>query len=71
FTRRERHKSARSLVCLLQALTGRRTRLELRNELFVTGTVHGVDCNMNVTLKDAETEKLNVSLLCPHVIEHG
>ena len=25
----------------------------------------------SVTLKDAETEKLNVSLLCPHVIEHG
>ena len=24
----------------------------------------------SVTLKDAETEKLNVSLLGPHVIEH-
>ena len=46
FTRRERQKSARSLVCFLQALAGRRTRLELRNEIAVTGTIQCVDCNM-------------------------
>ena len=46
FTRREKLKCASSLVCLLQALAGQRTRLELRNEIEVTGTVVSVDSNM-------------------------
>ena len=51
FTRRERQKSASSLVCLLQALAGQCTRLELRNEIAITGTVIGVDCNMELVYK--------------------
>ena len=79
FTRRERQKSANSLVCLLQALAGQCTRLELRNEIAITGTVISVDCNMKLVsdthfrqklssfphstmLRNAETEKLNVSI---------
>ena len=95
FTRRERQASARSLVCLLQALSGRRTKLELRNELCITGTIHCVDCHMksarnmpdipttfilqmsffivffSVTLKDAETEKLNVSSISTEFVNHN
>lgn len=59
FTRRERRKCAESLVCVLQALTGQQTKLELRNELSVSGTIISVDSCMNTTLKDAEITKMN------------
>ena len=48
FTRRERQKCADSLVCLLQALAGQSTRLELRNEISVTGTIVSVDSCMKL-----------------------
>ena len=47
-TRRERQKCANSLVCLLQALAGQRTKLELRNEISVTGTIVTVDSSMKL-----------------------
>ncbi len=46
FTKTERYNSAKSLVCLLQAMAGRPTIIELRNELTVCGTVAMVDSNM-------------------------
>ncbi len=45
-TKTERYNSAKSLVCLLQAMTGRSTSIDLRNELTVCGTVSMVDSNM-------------------------
>ena len=59
FTRRERQKSANSLVCLLQALAGQCTRLELRNEIAITGTVISVDCNMKLVSDTHFRQKLS------------
>nr|XP_050026097.1 U7 snRNA-associated Sm-like protein LSm10 [Dermacentor andersoni] len=52
-TPRERALVAKSLVLMLQALRGRQTTIELRNELSVWGTVENVDAFMNVDLCDA------------------
>lgn len=51
---RERAIKERSLVCLLSALQGHKTTIELRNEDYVEGTVSHVDGFMNVTLSDAK-----------------
>jgi len=42
----ERHKSCTTLVCLLQALEGCTTTVELRNEIVVQGTIQHVDHRM-------------------------
>lgn len=49
----ERALTSKTLVVLLQALTGRETTVELRNECIVRGTVEKVDCYMNVDLAKA------------------
>lgn len=45
-TRTEQVKSCQSLVCLLQALSGTRTTIELRNEISIEGVVSSVDVHM-------------------------
>ncbi|XP_062501566.1 U7 snRNA-associated Sm-like protein LSm10 [Corticium candelabrum] len=49
----ERQQSRRTLVCLLQALEGRNTTIELRNETSIDGRVVHVDGMMNVALASA------------------
>lgn len=52
-TGEEKQQSRRTLVCLLQALEGRDTTIELRNETSFLGRVSHVDAMMNVTLSAA------------------
>ena len=42
-TARDRYNAANSLLCLLQALEGRVTVIELRNEMAVKGLITQVD----------------------------
>lgn len=47
---REKYKSKHTMVCLLRAVVGRITTVELRNECSATGYVVDVDGFMNVTM---------------------
>jgi small nuclear ribonucleoprotein (snRNP)-like protein len=58
---RERAVKERSLVCLLTALRGYKTTVELRNEDSVEGTVTHVDGFMNVTISNAKFVKSKVN----------
>lgn len=49
----EKAISCKSLVCLIQALVGEVTTVELRSEAVVYGTVSSVDAFMNVSLTKA------------------
>ncbi|OWF50960.1 U7 snRNA-associated Sm-like protein LSm10 [Mizuhopecten yessoensis] len=49
---RERFKIRNSLICLLKAVEGKVTTVELRNESTVSGFVEHVDAYMNVTMTD-------------------
>ncbi|XP_033741152.1 U7 snRNA-associated Sm-like protein LSm10 [Pecten maximus] len=49
---RERFKIRNSLICLLKAVEGKVTTVELRNESTVSGFVKHVDAYMNVTMTD-------------------
>nr|XP_006817455.1 PREDICTED: uncharacterized protein LOC100367675 [Saccoglossus kowalevskii] len=51
---KERFHSENTLICLLQALTGKSTVIELRNESTVTGVIDSVDAYMNVFMSDVE-----------------
>ncbi|XP_069124230.1 U7 snRNA-associated Sm-like protein LSm10 [Argopecten irradians] len=51
-TDRERFKIRNSLICLLKAVEGKVTTVELRNESTVSGLVEHVDGYMNVTMTD-------------------
>ncbi|XP_033100435.1 U7 snRNA-associated Sm-like protein LSm10 [Anneissia japonica] len=53
-TIRERTKSKNSLTCLIQALEGKVTTIELRNESEVYGEIESVDGYMNVQMKHVE-----------------
>lgn len=57
-TPKERAVTSKSLILLLQALEGRTTTVELRNEIVVHGTVEKVDSCMNVDMA-------NVTLTVP------
>ena len=46
FCNMARRESCKTLVCLLQALEGSSTTVELRNEITVQGTIHHVDYRM-------------------------
>ena len=54
---RERAESERTLVCLLQAVQGHRTIVELRNESFAEGRVENVDGFMNISMSDVKFVK--------------
>lgn len=45
--------AANSLICLLQALIGQTTTVELRNECFANGCIVDVDIHMNVSMVNA------------------
>ena len=49
-TLREKFKVKHTMVCLLRAVVGRITTVELRNECCATGYVDDVDGFMNVTM---------------------
>lgn len=49
-TPKERAYASKSLVLLLQALEGRQTTVELRNEMAVYGTISKVDSYMNIDM---------------------
>ncbi|KAI9565900.1 hypothetical protein GHT06_009698 [Daphnia sinensis] len=55
-TARDRYNAANSLLCLLQALEGRVTVIELQNEMAVKGLISQVDGFMNVSLHDATVQ---------------
>merc|ERR1711911_481890 len=61
-TARDRYNAANSLLCLLQALEGTVTVVELRNEIAVKGLILQVDGFMNVTLKDVTVQGNDGSL---------
>ena len=46
FCKMAKRESCKTLVCLLQALEGSSTTVELRNEITVQGTIHHVDYRM-------------------------
>ena len=60
-TLRERVVSINSLVCLLKAMQGWRTTIELRNENSVTGDVITVDFHMNTRMENCVFQKLDGS----------
>lgn len=49
---REKAVCTNSLICLLQALSGEITTVELRNESSATGLILGVDSSMNVFMSN-------------------
>jgi len=49
----ERAKSAKTLICLLQSIVGQKTRIDLRNDNYLVGTIESVDSFMNIELSDA------------------
>ena len=49
---REKAIAANSLICLLQALIGEITTVELRNECYVHGQIIEVDIYMNVSMQN-------------------
>lgn len=50
---RSRHRELNSLTCLVVALEGWRTTVELHNDAFVSGLVVNVDAKMNIDMEDA------------------
>ena len=56
---RERATSERTLVCLLQAVQGHRTIIELRNESSAEGLIDNVDGFMNISMSDVKFSKQN------------
>ena len=57
-THRERFLITNTMVCLLKAVEGLKTTVELRNEKQVTGTVIKVDGYMNITMKNVVYETM-------------
>nr|CAD7410004.1 unnamed protein product [Timema cristinae]CAD7426769.1 unnamed protein product [Timema monikensis] len=51
--RRERYNLYNGMVCLIQALKGKFTMIDLRNECTVSGKIDEVDGFMNVTMTAA------------------
>lgn len=56
---RERAVAERTLVCLLQAVQGHRTTVELRNESSAEGLIENVDGFMNISMSDVTFTKGN------------
>ena len=56
---RGRAVSERTLVCLLQAVQGHSTTVELRNESSVEGMIENVDGFMNISMTDVKFSKQN------------
>lgn len=54
---RERALAERTLVCLLQAVQGHRTTVELRNESSAEGLIEHVDGFMNISMSDVKFTK--------------
>ncbi|CAG2103405.1 unnamed protein product [Medioppia subpectinata] len=49
-TPKERAKSAKTLICFLQSLIGRKTRVDLRSDHHLIGVIASVDSFMNIEL---------------------
>lgn len=58
-TKTEKAITVNSLVCLLKALEGQRTTVELRNENSVRGWIVHVDCHMNTRMENCVFTKLD------------
>ncbi|XP_001630770.2 U7 snRNA-associated Sm-like protein LSm10 [Nematostella vectensis] len=54
---RERAIAERSLVCLIKAVQGYNTTVELRNESYLEGFIEHVDGFMNIKMKDVKFVK--------------
>lgn len=68
----ERALAQRTLVCLLQAVRGFRTTVELRNESSIEGMVDHVDGYMNITMNAVRFTKPNGDVLeFPTMFVHG
>lgn len=70
---RERALAERTLVCLLQAVQGHRTTVELRNESSAEGLIENVDGFMNISMSDVKFTKGNGGevLVFPTLFIHG
>lgn len=70
---RERAFAERTLVCLLQAVQGHRTTVELRNESSAEGLIENVDGFMNISMSDVKFTKGNGGevLHFPTLFIHG
>lgn len=69
---RERALSERTLVCLLQAVQGQRTTVELRNESSAEGLIENVDGFMNISMSDVTFTKGNGEVMgFPTMFIHG
>ena len=51
-TNREKYFISNSMICLLKAVEGKETIVELRNERIVEGHIDKVDGYMNITMSD-------------------
>ena len=58
-SQRERAQSAKTLICLLQSLQGMKTKIELRNDHYLIGTIKSVDGYMNIEVENAKMYSLN------------
>eukprot|EP00798_Chlamydomonas_sp_ICE-L_P003133 gene3133-13146_t len=52
------NRAETSLICLIQALEGRKVVAELRNDCVIRGKIDSVDDYMNITLSDASYQTL-------------
>lgn len=68
----ERALAERTLVCLLQAVQGYRTTVELRNESYAEGMIDGVDGYMNISMSEVKFVKPNGRVFhFPSMFVHG
>ena len=51
-TNREKYFISNSMICLLKAVEGKETVVELRNDRIVDGHIDRVDGYMNITMSD-------------------
>ena len=68
----ERTLARRTLICLLQAVQGFSTTVELRNESSIEGIIHHVDGFMNITMNEVRFTKPDGDVLeFPTMFVHG
>ncbi|KAK0425745.1 hypothetical protein QR680_009357 [Steinernema hermaphroditum] len=69
YVRGERIVSCQSLVCFLQAISGQKVVIELKNEVAVEGVLAICDCFMNLLVKNATVYRRRIKGLKPVQVE--
>ncbi|KAL4228310.1 LSM domain [Mactra antiquata] len=70
-TARERYYVMNTMLCLIKALEGKKTTIELRDEKQVTGKIVNVDGYMNVSMKRVQWKSLTNQKLFDSFFVHG